>query len=168
MLNSQDAPVAREGGCDCRHVRYRMLGEPLIVHCCHCRWCQRETGTAFALNAMIEADRVQILCGDAMVIDTPSQSGKGQRIARCPICHLALWSNYAGTGDVLRFVRVGTLDDAAALAPDAHIYTASKQPWVTLPAGVPSFAEYYKRSEVWSKESLERRALALAKAAPAR
>ena len=94
--------VDSQGGCDCRHVRYRMIGKPLIVHCCHCRWCQRETGAAFALNAMIEADRVQLLNGEVMVIETPSNSGKGQRISRCPRCYLALWSNYAGAGEALR------------------------------------------------------------------
>jgi hypothetical protein len=163
-----DTSINFEGGCDCRHVRYRMVGKPLIVHCCHCRWCQRETGAAFALNAMIEADRVQLLSGEVVVIETPSNSGKGQRISRCPRCCLALWSNYAGAGEVLRFLRVGTLDDPDSLAPDVHIFTASKQPWVILPPGVPSFAEYYRSSQVWPKESLERRAAALAKSAPAR
>jgi len=157
-----------EGGCDCRHVRYRMMGKPLIVHCCHCRWCQRESGAAFALNAMIEADRVQALSGEVVVIDTPSNSGKGQRISRCPKCHLALWSTYAGAGEALRFLRVGTLDDPDPMVPDVHIFTASKQPWVVLPPGVPSFAEYYKSAQVWPKESLERRAAALAKSAAAR
>ncbi len=165
MLNGAATPVVREGGCDCRHVRYRMIDEPLIVHCCHCRWCQRESGAAFAVNAMIEADRVQLISGEVLIIDTPSQSGKGQRISRCPRCYLALWSNYAGARDALRFLRTGTLDDPTALLPDVHIFTASKQPWVVLPSGVPAFAEYYKSSEVWSKESLERRALALAKSA---
>jgi len=160
--------VNYEGGCDCRHVRYRMIGRPLIVHCCHCRWCQRESGAAFALNAMIEAERVQRLSGEVVVIDTPSNSGKGQRISRCPKCYLALWSNYAGAGEALRFLRVGTLDDPDLLMPDVHIFTATKQPWVVLPPGVASFAEYYKSSQVWPKESLERRAAALAKFAPAR
>jgi len=161
MQNGTDAPVDREGGCDCRQVRYRMVGNPLIVHCCHCRWCQRETGAAFALNAMIEADRIQLLCGDVVVIDTPSHSGKGQRISRCPRCYLALWSNYAGARDALKFLRLGTLDDPDALAPDVHIFTATKQPWVILSPGAPCYPEYYKSSEVWSKESLARRALAL-------
>lgn len=153
--NSQDS---YDGGCTCRRVRYRMTSKPLFVHCCHCRWCQRETGTAFALNAMIEADRVQLLEGDVQIVDTPSNSGKGQRIARCPTCLVALWSNYAGAGDVVRFVRVGTLDEPDRLSPDVHIFTASKQPWVLLPAGTPAFLEYYKAAEQWPKESLERRA----------
>jgi hypothetical protein len=167
-MSSSDAPVYYEGGCDCRLVRFRMLGKPLIVHCCHCRWCQRETGAAFALNAMIEADRVELLCGKVMVVDTPSHSGKGQRISRCAKCNLALWSNYAGARDALKFVRIGTFDDPDSFPPDVHIFTASKQPWVVLPPGVPAFAEYYKSAAVWSKESLERRAAALAKSAPAR
>jgi hypothetical protein len=167
-MSGSDSPVHHEGGCDCRYVRFRMIGKPLIVHCCHCRWCQRESGSAFALNAMIESQRVELLCGEVMAVDTPSHSGKGQRISRCPKCNLALWSNYAGARDALRFVRIGTLDDPDCLPPDVHIFTASKQPWVVLPAKTPCFAEYYKSAAVWPEDSLQRRAAALAKSAPAR
>ena len=153
-----------EGGCDCGQVRYRMTSRPMFVHCCHCRWCQRETGASFALNALIEADRVVHLAGEPEIVDTPSASGKGQRIARCPKCRIAVWSNYGGGGDRFRFVRVGTLDDPDAFPPDIHIFTASKQPWVVIPPGALAVAEYYKSSEVWPKESLERRAAVLAKA----
>jgi hypothetical protein len=147
-----------EGGCTCRFVRYRMTSRPLFVHCCHCRWCQRETGASFALNAMIEADRVQLVSGEVQRVHTPSASGKGQRISRCPKCFVAVWSNYAGAGDAVHFVRVGTLDEPDRLPPDIHIYTASKQPWVVLPPGARAVPEYYKASEMWPKESLERRA----------
>lgn len=150
-----------EGGCDCRGVRYRMTSRPLFVHCCHCRWCQRETGASFALNAMIEADRVQLLQGEPVVVDTPSNSGKGQRIARCPRCSIALWSNYAGAGEVIRFVRVGTLDEPDRLPPDIHIFTSSKQPWVVLPPGIPAVPEYYSAKEYWPAASLERRRVLL-------
>jgi hypothetical protein len=146
-----------EGGCTCRAVRYRMTSGPLFVHCCHCRWCQRETGTAFALNAMIEADRVVLTAGEVEVVDTPSNSGKGQKIARCPKCRIAVWSNYGGAGDVVRFVRVGTLDEPDRLPPDIHIFTASKQPWVVLPPGTPAMAEYYDLKEHWPAASQERR-----------
>lgn len=135
-----------------------MSSRPLFVHCCHCRWCQRETGASFALNALIEADRVVLLEGRVEVIDTPTNSGKGQRIARCPGCHVALWSNYAGAGNLLRFVRVGTLDDPDRLPPDIHIFTASKQPWVVLPPDATAVREYYAASDYWPQESLERRA----------
>ena len=146
-----------EGGCTCRHVRYRMTSKPMFVHCCHCTWCQRETGTAFALNAMIEADRVELLGGEVEAVDTPSNSGKGQTISRCPKCRIAVWSNYAGAGDAVRFVRVGTLDEPARVPPDIHIFTSSKQPWVILPPDAPAVAEYYDLKKMWPPESLERR-----------
>ena len=153
-----------EGGCTCRHVRYRMKSRPMFVHCCHCRWCQRETGTAFALNAMIEADRVELTSGEVESVDTPSNSGKGQKIWRCPICYVAIWSNYAGAGDKVRFMRVGTLDEPDRLPPDIHIFTMSKQPWVILPEGVPTVREYYNPREMWPKASQERFAALKAKA----
>ena len=146
-----------EGGCDCRAVRYRLRSRPLFVHCCHCRWCQRESAASFALNAMIEADRVTNLGAEPELVHTPSNSGAGQAIARCKKCRVALWSHYAGAGPVVTFVRVGTLDNPDALPPDIHIFTASKQPWVVLPAGTPSVPEYYDRDKYWPPESLARR-----------
>jgi len=145
-----------EGGCDCGAIRYRMMDKPLIVHCCHCRWCQRESGASFALNAMIETDRVELLKGAPETVNTPSQSGNDQKIVRCPECRVALWSHYAGAGDGLCFVRVGTLDDPDRLPPDVHIYTSTKQPWVVLPQGVPVFEEFYNPREQWPAESLAR------------
>ena len=150
-----------EGGCTCRRVRYRMLSRPLVVHACHCTWCQRETGSAFAMNAMIESDRVLSLGVDPDVVHTPSDSGAGQQIHRCPHCRVAVWSHYAGAGPVVRFVRVGTLDDPDRCPPDVHIFTASRQPWVVLPDGAPAYDEYYDRDEVWRAESLARRAVLL-------
>jgi hypothetical protein len=154
---------ALEGGCTCRAVRYRMTSKPLFTNCCHCRWCQRETGSAFAINAMIEAERVVLLQGEPEVVNTPSNSGKGQKISRCPTCRIALWSNYAGAGDAVRFVRVGTLDDPDRVPPDIHIFTSSKQPWVVIPPDMPSVAEYYDRAKYWPAESLARREAMLAK-----
>ena len=146
-----------EGGCDCKSVRYRMESTPLFVHCCHCRWCQRESGASFALNALIEADRVTNLGVEPEVVNTPSESGLGQKIARCPKCRIAVWSNYAGSGPLVKFIRVGTLDNPDVLPPDIHIFTRSKQPWVMLPAGVPSVPQYYEREQYWPRESLARR-----------
>jgi hypothetical protein len=152
-----------EGRCTCGRVRYRMTSRPLFVHCCHCRWCQRETGASFALNAMIEADRVLHLGDEPEIVLTPSNSGKGQKIARCPTCRVAVWSNYAGAGDAVRFIRVGTLEEPDRLPPDIHIFTSSKQPWVAIPPGMPAVKEYYDRDKYWPKESLERRAALLAR-----
>jgi hypothetical protein len=153
-----DAPqYSATGGCTCRAVRYRLTRAPLIVHCCHCRWCQRETGSAFVLNALIESANLERLSGQAELVLTPSKSGKGQQIARCPVCRVALWSHYSGLGAVMSFVRVGTLDDPDRFPPDVHIYTESKQPWVALPSGARVFSQYYKSREVWSEASLARR-----------
>lgn len=114
------APFPADGGCDCRYIRYRMLSAPLVVHCCHCRWCQREAGASFALNAMIESDRVASLGPEPELVPTPSESGFGQEIARCPKCRVAVWSHYAGAGPLVTFVRVGTLDNPDLLPPDVH------------------------------------------------
>jgi hypothetical protein len=151
------------GGCTCRAIRYELSSAPIFVHCCHCRWCQRETGSAFVINALLEADRVVLTAGTPNVVLTPSNSGKGQKISRCPTCCVAVWSNYAGGRDAIRFVRVGTLDEPGRLAPDIHIYTASKQPWVLLPEGVPAVPEYYVARDVWPAPSLERWRIARAR-----
>jgi hypothetical protein len=155
---------ALEGGCTCRHVRYRLTGGPLFVHCCHCRWCQRETGSAFVLNAMIESDRVERLGAEPELVDTPSHSGKGQWIARCPRCRVALWSHYAGSGRAVSFVRVGTLDEPDRLPPDIHIFTESKQAWVVLPPGAVAVAQFYDLKQHWPAESLARRSALIAQA----
>jgi hypothetical protein len=141
------------GACSCRAVRFHVTGQPLVVHCCHCRYCQRETGSAFVVNALFEAERVELEGPPLDVVLTPSASGKGQKIHRCPSCRVALFSNYAQAGDAMRFVRVGTLDLPDVFAPDVHIYTSTKQPWLTLPAGVPAFEAFYDPKQVWSAES---------------
>jgi hypothetical protein len=156
--------VAMEGGCTCRQIRYRLSGRPLIVHACHCRWCQRETGTVHALNALYEADRVAPIAGEPEIVATPSASGRGQRIARCPACRVAVWSNYPQAGPAVRFVRVGTMDDPDACPPDIHIYTSTKQPWVTLPPNAKAVPEFYDLPTTWSAESLERLRIMKAKA----
>jgi hypothetical protein len=145
------------GGCTCKAIRYRLTRAPMIVHCCHCRYCQRETGAAFALNAMIEHDHLQLTAAEPAIVLTPSLSGKGQRIARCPQCQVAVYSHYAGLGELASFVRVGTLDEPDRLPPDLHIFTASRQPWVVLPPGARAFEEYYDREQEWPAESLARR-----------
>lgn len=153
------------GGCDCQMVRYQLQRSPLFVHCCHCRWCQRESGAAFALNALIETDCVTLLGAPPELLDTPSASGKGQKIARCPQCRVALWSHYAGAGPAFSFVRVGTLDNPDALPPDIHIFTESKQPWLALSDGKPALPGYYDRCLYWPAQSLARREAQLARAA---
>ena len=145
-----------EGGCSCGAVRYRLKTKPMFVHCCHCLDCQRQTGSAFVLNALIEADRVELLSGVPEPVAMPTDSGRPHDVFRCPHCRIAVWSDY-GRRKAMVFVRVGTLDDPKALAPDVHIFTRSKQPWVGLPPGVPAFEIYYDMAKLWPDESLERR-----------
>ncbi len=145
-----------EGGCACGAVRYRLNSAPMFVHCCHCLDCQRQTGSAFVLNALIETDRITLLSGEPRPVAVPTDSGQPHEVYRCPTCQTAVWSDYGRRG-VLRFVRVGTLDDPTALRPDVHIYTRSKQPWLGLPAGVPAFEAYYDAKQLWPAASLERR-----------
>ena len=145
-----------EGGCACGAVRYRLNSKPMFVNCCHCRDCQRQTGSAFVINALIESARIEMLSGGPEPIGVPTDSGRPHDIYRCPNCRTALWSDY-GRRPGLRFVRVGTLDEPSALSPDAHIFTRSKLPWVGLPRDVPAFDVYYDMKTVWPAESLERR-----------
>jgi hypothetical protein len=146
--------VPAEGGCSCGAVRYRLTSEPLFTHCCHCLNCQRQTGSAFVINLLIEADRVELLAGDPRPVDAPRDDGSTQRIFRCPTCQVAVFSEY-GRPDV-RFVRGGTLDDPLGIAPDVHIYTRSKLPWIVLPESVPAFEVYYDTKALWPPASLER------------
>jgi hypothetical protein len=146
--------VAREGGCACGAVRYRLASDPLFVHCCHCLNCQRQTGSAFVVNLLIEADRVELLAGDPQPVDVPRDDGSSQRIFRCPACKVAIFSEY-GRPEV-RFVRGGTLDEPSSVSPDVHIYTRSKLGWVTVPESVPAFEVYYDSKALWPAESLER------------
>jgi len=148
--------MSREGGCACAAVRYQLNREPMFVNCCHCTSCQTQTGSAFVINALIESDQVETLRGSPEPVMTPSESGRGQQIWRCPECKVALWCNYGGSTDILRFVRVGTLDAPGEMPPDIHIYARSKLPWVRLPEDAPAVEEYYDSSQVWPAESLAR------------
>src|SRR5215475_6080859 len=149
----KDESVSLEGGCSCGTVRYRLTSAPMIVHCCHCLDCQRQTGSAFVINALIETDRIEKLSGEPEAVSMPTDSGRPHDIYRCPTCRTAVWSDY-GRRPALRFVRVGTLDDASLLPPDVHIFTRSKLPWVSLPEGAQIYDVYYDMQKVWSKESL--------------
>ena len=144
----------REGGCSCGEIRYRLATEPLFVHCCHCLNCQRQTGSAFVINVLIETERVELLAGAPQRVDVPRDDGSEQRIFRCPTCQVAVFSHYGHPG--VAFVRAGTLDDPSSVQPDVHIYTRSKVPWLALPESVPAFEVYYDSKKLWPAHSLDR------------
>ena len=150
-----------KGNCSCGNVQFELTDKPMFVHCCHCRMCQRQSGAAFALNALIEVDRVRHLSGNLETIELPSDKPQGQKVSRCPDCKTALWSQYPGSGPKFYYVRVGTLENPDACPPDIHIFTESKQPWVNLTGDTPVVAQFYDRDEMWPEESNKRRDAAL-------
>lgn len=156
-MTSSNEQTPLDGGCPCNEIRYRLDQSPLIVHCCHCRSCQKESGSAFKLNAMIETKFVKLLSDTSPeIVPTPSDSGEGQYVHRCPSCKHAVWSNYGHSGDIIRFIKAGTLDEPERAPPNIHIYVRSKLPWVKLDDGIPCMQEFYDREKIWSKSSLER------------
>lgn len=155
-------PMLPGGACACGAVKFSLLASPLFVHCCHCSWCQKETGTSYALNALIESEQVDLVQGEIEVIGVPSNSGKGQDIARCVTCKSALWSHYGGMGKAIKFIRVGALDQPSDCSPDIHIFTSTKQSWVNLDGDAPIVEEYYRRSSYWPQDSIDRYKAAMA------
>lgn len=144
-----------DGRCFCGKVRYRMRGRPMFIHCCHCRDCQQQLGSAFAVNGLIESDRIELVDGAPVRVAMRTDSGHPHDIYRCEACQSPLWSDYGGR-TWLRFVRLATLDRARDFTPDVHIYTRSKLPWVVLPDGARAFDEYYDVRTEWPAESQRR------------
>ena len=149
-------PDALTGRCTCGEVAYRLTDVPILTNTCHCSWCQRQTGSAFAINGMIETDKIEITQGAPVAVDLPSPSGAGQRVMRCPTCQVALWSQYLVSSPTLAYVRLGTLDDPGQIAPDVHIYTSTKQDWVELDPKVPAYEGFYRPSEVLPPDRYKR------------
>lgn len=159
-MSTGDPNACLTGGCACGAARYRLAAAPIWVHCCHCTDCQRESGSGFLVNALIEADRLLLDAGRAVPVSVPSASGAGQVIWRCSICQVALWSTYSGN-DAIRFARGGTLDRPDQIVPDIHIYTASKLSWVAIPAGARAVPRFYDYERTWPAEAWARRQAAL-------
>jgi hypothetical protein len=143
-----------EGGCSCGKLRYRMNASPLTVHACHCRQCQRVSGSAFVMNALVEKGQVEILRGDISEFRFPETY---HTAFFCPDCATYVWSEYkSGRFDDCWFVRVGTLDDPDRIPPNVHIFTESKQPWVVIPEEEPRFEAFYQIRDVWEESSIMR------------
>ena len=144
------------GRCSCGAVTYHLSEEPMFVHCCHCCDCQRLSGSAYLLNALIETDRVAVE-GELTEVHLQTPSGGGKVVKRCAACGDAIFSHYLIRGSSIAFVRVGTLNDPAACPPNVQIFTESKQPWVFLSSDIPAFEQFYDFNELWPEESLHRR-----------
>lgn len=158
MHTKQFHPI--DGGCACGTVRYRMQAPPLIVHCCHCHACQREVGSAFAVNILIEKTESPLLSGETEAFAVPTVSGNPHLYNRCMKCQSIVWHEYHPPGPQIRFIPAGTLDPGHGIKPDIHIFTDSKQPWVPIPEGAKSVPQFYEYRETWRPESFERLRLA--------
>jgi hypothetical protein len=145
-----------EGGCGCGAVRYRLDDEPIFVNNCHCRLCQRQTGTGSAVNAFIESDKLEHLSGELSEHELETGSGGTQIVVRCAKCGTPVWSHYPRLGRKGAAVRVGTLDDPSAVRPDAAIFVADKPAWAPLPEGVPQFEVHYNPAELLPPERFAR------------
>lgn len=146
------------GRCACGTVEYELTAPPLFVHACHCRDCQRHTGSAFVVNAMVLARDLRVEKGALSPWPAPAAKGNKHFIHRCMLCQGAVWSSYGGKATAMVYLRACTLDDAAALPPQAHIFTRTKLPWVLLPKDIPAFKTWYDRDKLWPPDSLARRA----------
>ncbi len=153
---------ALPGACFCGAVRYELTARPMFVHCCHCTDCQVQTGGAFAINAIIEAEHVKLTCGKPVRVTMPTESGRPHDIYRCAKCQTALWSDY-GRRKVMLFVRVSTLKRPHNIKPDVHIFTRSKVKWLPLPPGARAFKVYYSTTKEWPAKALARRNAVLAR-----
>ncbi|HEY2034673.1 MAG TPA: GFA family protein [Rhizomicrobium sp.] len=148
--------------CFCGAVAFKLTAAPMFVHCCHCTDCQVQTGGAFAINAIIEAEHVRVTKGAPVAVTLPADSGRPHDVYKCAECQTALWSDY-GRRKVMLFVRVSTLKRPHNIVPDVHIFTRSKVPWVGLPDDVRQFEEYYSTTKEWPADALARRQAVLAK-----
>ncbi|OGS50288.1 MAG: aldehyde-activating protein [Erythrobacter sp. RIFCSPHIGHO2_12_FULL_63_10] len=146
----------REGGCACGAVRYRLRGEPIFVNNCHCRQCQQQTGGTSVVNAFTETENFELLSDELTQYAVKAGSGGPHRIFRCAQCGTAIFSHYPRLGELGLGLRVGTLNEAASLTPDAAVFTAERMPWVTLPAGIPHFESYYDPAEILPPERFAR------------
>lgn len=150
------AETIREGGCSCGAVRYRVTGAPIMVHNCHCRQCQQQTGSTSVVNGFWESDNIEIAQGETVEFAVPGGSGDPHVILRCAACGSAILSYYGRLGRLLSGVRAGSLDEPGSITPDVAIFTAEAMPWVALPEGIPHFETYYDPREVLAEASLDR------------
>ena len=133
---SADTPFTPlDGGCRCEQVRFRIEAAPIITQCCHCRECQNVTGSAFAINTMIESRHVSTVAGHPVLF----VSDDGQSSMQCAACGSNVWAFHRHFGDAVAFIGVGRLDEGERLPPEVHYFTRSRHPWVSTPANLPAF-----------------------------
>ncbi len=148
-------PNTRQGGCACSAVRYEISDDPLFVHACYCTDCQRRSGAAFGLTMVLVENQLRLVKGEPLSHDQVADSGKIKTQFFCPECGTMLWGRSGSRpGAVSLFP--GTLDDTSWFRPAAHIWTRSKQAWVSFADSAPAFETVYDPAVIWPKASLAR------------
>lgn len=126
-----------KGGCLCGKVRYSATGEPAMVAVCHCKNCQKQAGTSFALVVGVPKSAMSVE-GNLKTFQDKGDSGRPVNRNFCPECGSPITSELAGMPD-LTFIKAGTLDDTSWLRPAVQVYCDSAQPWVKLEGEMQRF-----------------------------
>ncbi len=124
----------RTGGCQCGRVRYRLVGEPLFLSVCHCKECQRQSGSAFGMSMLVPEANLTVE-GTLKSFERSSESGRPVRCHFCPECGTRIYHAISYAAGAVN-LKPGTLDDTSWLEPRLQAWTRSKQPWVALPEGL--------------------------------
>lgn len=131
------------GGCACGAVRYEVTGKPVVGTVCHCKFCQKRLASAFAVLASFKEEAVELTQGELREVEHRSdESGRWLRMSFCPRCGTTV-AHTAELRPGMRTIAAGTFDDPSWFSIDRHIWVQSKLAWVTIPEGVPTYAQGY-------------------------
>ena len=126
------------GGCQCGAIRYDILGAPELLLACHCTDCQRQSGSAFGMTLVVSEEDFQLTKGDVKTYSLKSAAGRPKLGAFCPNCGTRIYHKPEWRKGMVS-VKPGTLDDTSGLKPTLHLWTSSKQPWITISEGVEAY-----------------------------
>ena len=125
------------GGCQCGQVRYLLDGEIIRLNVCHCRDCQKQSGSAFGMSLIVPDETFRLTSGRLQTFETMAESGRTKTCAFCGGCGVRIYN----ATSVLKSIKPGTLDDVSWLRPDAHYWTKRRQQWTSLPDDIPCYAD---------------------------
>ena len=120
------------GGCQCGAIRYEFNGEPVQQVACHCTDCQHQSGSAFGMSVVVNADDFRITKGEPKHYHSTSSTGRRKLGAFCHECGNRIYHQPEWRRGRIS-IKAGTLDDASWLKPQVHLWTKSRQPWVIIP-----------------------------------
>lgn len=126
------------GSCLCGKVRYEIRGPPQEMYFCHCRMCQKATGTAFATNMLVRVEDFAIVAGRESLTPYPSSPGEIRHF--CSSCGSPVYNEAERRKETVS-VRCGLLDSDPMIRPAQHFYARFKAPWFEISDGLPALAD---------------------------